>query len=119
MYGVLLPHVRHRADLNYLIDQIGGEIAVGTPSSSAATARPSSPPVGPLGADFAVENGRYGSREIYTGESWNPDLRAPLAAPGADVKRGRLPPGGERRRAPAPDEHPAGCSTAPPTGRPS
>ena len=29
MYGALLPHVKHRADLNYLLDNMGAEIAVG------------------------------------------------------------------------------------------
>ena len=29
MYGQLLPHVRHRADLNYLLDNMGAEIAIG------------------------------------------------------------------------------------------
>ena len=29
MYGQLLPYVRHRADLNYLLDNMGAEIAIG------------------------------------------------------------------------------------------
>jgi len=41
-----------------------------------------------LGADFAVENGRYRITKIYDDENWNPDLRAPLAAPGVDVRVG-------------------------------
>ena len=39
-------------------------------------------PGGLLGADFVVEGGRYKIAKIYDGESWNPELRAPLAAPG-------------------------------------
>jgi tricorn protease len=35
-----------------------------------------------------VENGRYRIARIYDAESWNPDLRAPLAMPGVNVKRG-------------------------------
>jgi tricorn protease len=35
-----------------------------------------------------VENGRYRIKRIYTGESWNPDLRAPLSAPGIQVAEG-------------------------------
>src|SRR5213079_1749457 len=46
------------------------------------------PQAGLLGADFAVENGRYKITRIYDNESWNPDLRAPLAAPGVDVNVG-------------------------------
>ena len=45
-------------------------------------------PGGLLGADFTIENGRYKITRIYDNESWNPDLRAPLAAPGVDVSVG-------------------------------
>src|SRR5207249_12027805 len=44
--------------------------------------------VGLLGADFAIENGRYRIKRIYTGENWNPDLRAPLSSPGIQVSDG-------------------------------
>ena len=30
MYGAMLPHVAHRADLNYLLDNMGAEIAIAT-----------------------------------------------------------------------------------------
>src|SRR5262249_15691752 len=43
---------------------------------------------GLLGADFTIESGRYKITRIYDNESWNPDLRAPLAAPGVDVSVG-------------------------------
>jgi tricorn protease len=43
---------------------------------------------GLLGADFAIEYGRYSVTRIYDNESWNPELRAPLAAPGANVAVG-------------------------------
>jgi len=29
-------------------------------------------------------------KRIYTGENWNPDLQAPLAAPGVDVHEGEF-----------------------------
>jgi tricorn protease len=41
-----------------------------------------------LGADYTVENGRYRIRKVYTGENWNPGLRAPLSAPGIQVSEG-------------------------------
>ncbi|MEZ5291696.1 MAG: PDZ domain-containing protein [Vicinamibacterales bacterium] len=89
MYGALLPYVRHRADLTYLIDMMGAEIAIGH-SYVRGGDLPDVPAtrVGLLGADTAVENGRYRITRIYDGESWNPDLRAPLAAPGVDVSVG-------------------------------
>jgi len=43
---------------------------------------------GLLGADFTIENGRYRLHRIYTGENWNPELRAPLSAPGIQVSPG-------------------------------
>jgi tricorn protease len=89
MYGDLLPHVKHRADLNYLLDNMGAELAVGH-SYVRGGDMPDVPqsPGGLLGADFAVENGRYRITRIYDNESWNPDLRAPLASPGVDVSVG-------------------------------
>ena len=89
MYGELLPHAMHRADLNYLLDNMGAEIAVGH-SYVRGGDMPDVPPSngGLLGADFTVERGRYKITRIYDGESWNPDLRAPLASPGVNVTVG-------------------------------
>lgn len=89
MYEPLLAHVNHRADLNYLIDNMGAETAIGhsyvrggdLPDVPNATG-------GLLGADFTVEGDRYRLSRIYDAESWNPELRAPLAAPGVNVARG-------------------------------
>jgi tricorn protease len=90
MYGELLPHVRHRADLNYLLDNMGAEIAVGHSyvrgGDMPETSR--SRRAGLLGADFVVENGPLQDHAHLRRESWNPDLRAPLAAPGVDVSVG-------------------------------
>jgi len=89
MYGQFLPFVNHRADLNYLLDNMGAELAVGH-SYVRGGDMPDVPrsPGGLLGADFAVEQGRYKITRIYDTESWNPGLRAPLAAPGVDVSVG-------------------------------
>ena len=45
-------------------------------------------PGGLLGADYEIANGRYRFKKIYVGESWNPQLQAPLAQPGLNVKAG-------------------------------
>lgn len=89
MYGALLPYANHRADLNYLLDTMGAEIAVGH-SYVRGGDMPDVPdsPGGLLGADFVIEQGRYKIARIYDTESWNPDLRAPLAAPGVNVSVG-------------------------------
>jgi tricorn protease len=89
MYGQLLPYVMHRADLNYLLDIMGAEIAVGH-SYVRGGDMPSVPQqvAGLLGADFKIEQGRYRVTRIYDNESWNPELRSPLATPGANVNTG-------------------------------
>ncbi|HLG13958.1 MAG TPA: PDZ domain-containing protein [Blastocatellia bacterium] len=89
MYGQLLPYVKHRADLNYLLDNMGAEIAIGH-SYVRGGDMPDVPqsPGGLLGADFAIESERYKIVKIYDTESWNPELRAPLASPGVDVSVG-------------------------------
>ena len=88
-YAALLPYVRHRADLNRLLDEMQGELTLAhsfvgggdVPEGDAL-------PAGLLGADLVVDQGRYRIRKIYTGENWNPDLRAPLSSPGVDVREG-------------------------------
>ena len=89
MYGQLLPYVMHRADLNYLLDMMGAEIAIGH-SYVRGGDMPSVPPSvgGLLGADFTIENNRYKITRIFDNESWNPELRSPLATPGSTVNTG-------------------------------
>ncbi len=103
VYGQWLPYAMHRADLNYLLDIMGSEIAIGH-SFVRGGEMPQVPPSrgGLLGADFTIENGRYKIARIYDTESWNPELRAPLATPGVTVSVGDyvLAVNGEDLRAP-------------------
>jgi tricorn protease len=89
MYGQMLPYVMHRADLNYLLDMMGAEIAIGH-SYVRGGDMPDVPqsPGGLLGADFAIDSGRYRVARVYDNENWNPELRAPLSVPGANVSTG-------------------------------
>jgi tricorn protease len=89
-YSPFVPFVNNRADLGYVIAQTGGELTVGHSYLSGRGDEGAEQPisVGLLGADYAIENGRYRIRHIYTGENWNPDLRAPLSAPGIHVAVG-------------------------------
>ncbi len=88
-YEPYLAGLCSRAGLNYLFEEMLGEITVGhmfigggdLPQSKAV-------PVGLLGADYKVENGRYRFARVYSGENWNPQLRAPLTQPGVNVKAG-------------------------------
>ncbi len=102
-YSQFLPHIMHRADLNYLLDNMGAEIAIGH-SYVRGGDIPNVPNGrgGLLGADFTIEAGRYKLARIYDNESWNPDLRAPLSAPGVMAAAGDyvLAVNGQELRAP-------------------
>ena len=89
-YLPLLAHVGHRDDLGYLIAQTGGELTVGHSYLSGQGDMPDDDPVsvGMLGADIEIANGKYRLGRIYSGENWNPELRAPLSSPGVDVNEG-------------------------------
>ncbi|MCB9080454.1 MAG: PD40 domain-containing protein [Lewinellaceae bacterium] len=88
-YRPWIDHVRHRTDLNYVVDILGGEVAVGHSYTSGGDfPEVDRVPIGLLGADLEEVNGYYRIKKIYTGESWNPELQAPLAVPGVDVRVG-------------------------------
>ena len=88
-YSPLVPYVRHRADLNYILDQMNGELSVGHSFVFGGDMpEVDRPPVGLLGADLAAENGRWRIRRIYHTESWNPGLSSPLDRPGMKVAPG-------------------------------
>jgi tricorn protease len=88
-YSPWVQHAKHRTDMNYIIDIISGEVAVGH-SYVRGGDMPDIErvPVGLLGCDFEEENGHYKISKIYTGENWNPQANAPLAQPGSDIKEG-------------------------------
>jgi tricorn protease len=88
-YEPYLQSVQSRADLNYLFEEMLGELTVGHMFIGGGD-QPSAPRVqgGLLGADYTVENGRYRFARIYNGENWNPDAHAPLTQPGVQVKVG-------------------------------
>jgi tricorn protease len=88
-YAPYLKNLGGRADLNYLFDEMLGEITIGHMFISGGDV-PHAPQVkgGLLGADYKIENGRYRFVRVFNGENWNPDLRAPLTQPGVEVKVG-------------------------------
>ena len=88
-YAPIVPRIRHRHDLTYILDQINGELSVGHsfvfggdyPDTDQSK-------VGLLGADLEAENGRWRISRIYHTESWNPNLSSPLDRPDVDVEEG-------------------------------
>ena len=88
-YEAYLPGVASRADLNYIFQEAMGDLTVGHLFVAGGEApEVKSIPVGLLGSDYKIENGRYRFAHIYDGENWNPQLRAPLTQPGVNVAEG-------------------------------
>ena len=89
LYEPYLNAVAHRDDLNYLFREMLNQMTIGH-MFIAGGDQPRVTPVsvGLLGADYAVDTGRYKFARVYNGENWNPQLRAPLTAPGVNVKGG-------------------------------
>ncbi|MEM1271199.1 MAG: PDZ domain-containing protein [Bacteroidota bacterium] len=91
MYEPWLEHVRHRDDLNHVLDIMGGEVSVGHSYTFGGDFPDvDRVPVGLLGADYEMVDGRPRITRIFTAEAWNPNLSAPLSGPGMDVKEGEF-----------------------------
>ena len=88
-YAPLVPYIKHRTDLTYVLDQVNGELSVGhsfvNGGDFPATEKSQ---IGLLGADFVVENNHWKIKRIYTSENWNPELNGPLDQPGFKIKEG-------------------------------
>ena len=88
-YAIYLPGIASRDELTYLFNETMGELTVGHLFVRGGD-RPEvkHEKGGLLGADYAIENGRYRFARVYDGENWNPGLQAPLTQPGVNVKAG-------------------------------
>jgi tricorn protease len=89
-YAVFLPHLGVRSDLNRVMMWLFSELSVGHHRVGGGDSlyQPKNVPGGLLGANYAIENGRYRFKKVYGGLNWNPELRSPLTEPGVDVKDG-------------------------------
>ncbi len=88
-YQPYLEGIGSRADLNYLFEECLGGLTVGHLRVGGGDFQDvKHVPVGLLGADYKLENGRYRFARVYDGENWNPQLRAPLTQPGVNVVAG-------------------------------
>ena len=88
-YAPLVPFIKHRADLSYILDQVNGELSVGHSFVFGGDfPKVADSKMGMLGADLYVENTRWRINRKYTTESWNPGLSGPLDAPGINIKNG-------------------------------
>jgi tricorn protease len=89
-YQPLVEHVAHRADLDYVITELIGEMNVGHAyaNSSPETPRPERVEIGLLGAEFQADGSHFRISNIFPGENWHDEYRSPLTEPGIDVQEG-------------------------------
>lgn len=93
-YEVLLPYVKTRLDLNYVIGEMIGELNVGhayvNPGKHADT--PERIPMGLLGAKLSrsKDGASWRIDHIYKGAVYSASLRSPLTEPGIDVAEGDI-----------------------------
>ncbi len=104
-YSVYLDGLASRQDLNYLFEEMLGELTCGHVFVGGGDLPEVKPVrVGLLGADYTIESGRYRFARVFNGENWNPRLRAPLTQPGVDVKAGEYLIAVNGREVKPPDE---------------
>ncbi len=90
-YRALVPYVAHRADLNYILGEMQGELSTSHTYVGGGDV-PAAPHVdiGLLGADYELDaaSGLYRFKTIYRARDWNSNIEAPLGMPGINVKEG-------------------------------
>lgn len=89
-YGVMLPYVNNRNDLNYLIGEMIAELNIGHAYVSGGDKpSPERLQTGLLGAKLVrVTSGYYQVVEILKGQNWNNSLRSPLTEVSVNMKEG-------------------------------
>ena len=90
-YGQMVPYVKHRDDLSYLIGEMLGELNIGhayiTSGESPAIPRIAT---GLLGARYSKDRktGAFRIEKIFPGANWDASLRSPLTEAGVNAKVG-------------------------------
>ena len=89
-YAVLLPYVKHRQDLTYIIGEMISELNVGHSYVTTGDApRAKQEKVGLLGGKFSKDaSGYFKIDKIFKGEEWTSNKRSPLAEPGLGISVG-------------------------------
>ncbi|HET7437184.1 MAG TPA: PDZ domain-containing protein [Thermoanaerobaculia bacterium] len=89
-YAQLVPFASSRADLDYILGELAGEVNAGhvyvsSPDDVSAVERVDN---GLLGAEIVADNGVFRVKKIYPGENWHEAFRSPLTEPGVRVHEG-------------------------------
>jgi len=89
-YEPLVAHVKTRADLDYILQEIAGEVNSGhVYVESGDQTRAPRKPGGLLGAELVVDASGFPKiARIFPGENWNESTRSPLTQPGVHVSEG-------------------------------
>ncbi len=90
-YGQLVPYVRTRDDLTYIIGEMIGELSIGHAyiTTGEKKEKPERIKTGLLGAQLSrTSSGYYQIKDILKGANWNKELRSPLTEIGVKVKEG-------------------------------
>ncbi|MEM6380572.1 MAG: PDZ domain-containing protein, partial [Bacteroidota bacterium] len=88
-YGALLDDCVDRADVNFLIGELIGELnASHTYRGGGDQETPESRAVGYLGVDWEKEGAYFKIKKIIRGAAWDNAVRSPMDAPGVGIKEG-------------------------------
>lgn len=89
-YEPLVDYVAHRADLDYILGELGGELSSGhVYVNSGDYPKVERHDNGLLGCEVAPDkSGYYKIIKIFPGENWHENFRSPLTEPGLNVKVG-------------------------------
>ncbi|MDR2921213.1 MAG: PDZ domain-containing protein [Tannerella sp.] len=91
-YAVLVPYIKNRLDLNYVIGEMIGELNCGHAYvTTGEMDKPERIKTGLLGAEISRDkSGFFRLDKILPGVSWSKSLRSPLTDPGINVKEGEF-----------------------------
>ncbi|MEW6735090.1 MAG: PDZ domain-containing protein [Acidobacteriota bacterium] len=89
-YEPLVPYIATRADLDFILGELGGELNAGhVYVNSGDEVRVERQDGGLLGAEIvAHSSGYFQVVKIFPGENWHERFRSPLTEPGVKVRKG-------------------------------
>ena len=89
-YEVLVPHIAHRTDLDFILGELGGELNAGHVYVQSTDDWQIEREEGALlGAEIEADaSGYFRIARIFPGENWHHSFRSPLTEPGVDVDEG-------------------------------
>ena len=88
-YGALIDHCVNRADVNFVIGELIGELnSSHTYRGGGDGEEPKQRGVGYLGVDWEKKNDFFAVKKIIRGAEWDNEVRSPLEEPCVNVKEG-------------------------------